>query len=461
MERLNKLQKYFLYFLPVVLYFSYYPLISFGSNETMNFELSVPLIWLVLFFFISIPRLIDFFKKFDKKSIPLFLFPLYLSISILWSPNKLRAILTAGILWLIVFAIISIYQIFKDKNVVKNTTLKAKIISIFFLTTSAICIFCWLQCLLDIIGVGREATLLCPGCTYHIFGFPHPNGFAVEPQFMGNLLIAPSILALYLLASTTKNRKLYTTFSIIFIFTLFLTLSRGAIYSFSIGAAFLIIYYLTKKQKSILLSVPIIIISALFSLVAQGIFAEISPTNDTFYSGIAKSIHQLSLGKIDIREEAITNPKKNEETGSKEAPAEQAIFDGYIEASTSMRFSISERALNTWSKNAKTAIFGVGLGGAGMSVSKFYEDFSPKEIIHNEYLSLLLEAGIIGCVLIIILIALFVKAIVKKHLFWLFAILLAYAFSILFFAGLPNALHILLLPPLLYLLFPKDESVIN
>ena len=460
MERLNKLQRYLLYILPVALFFSYYPVFSFGSDQTMNFELSIPLIWLVLFFFASIPRLIEFFKKFNIKLATLFLFPVYLTLSIIWSPNKLRAILTSGVLWLIIFAAISTYQTFKDKNVVKNTTFKAKILSIFLLTTSVICIFCWLQCLLDVVGISREATLLCPGCTYHNFGFPHPNGFAVEPQFMGNILIAPAILSLYLLSSTDKKRKLYTVFSFIFISTLFLTLSRGAIYSFLIGAAFLTVFYLIKKQKTILLSIPIIIISCIISLVAQGILSEMSPTNDTFYSGVAKSIHQLTLGKVDIREEAINAPEEKGEI-SPDNSAEQAIFDGYIESSTFMRFSISERALNTWAKDTKTAIFGVGIGGAGASISRVYEDFSPKEIVHNEYISLLLEVGVIGCILVITMTVSLIKAVTKNQLFWLLAVIMAYAFSILFFAGLPNALHIYLLPPLLFFLFPKDQSVIN
>ena len=49
MQRLNKTFKLLLHVLPVVLFFSYYPIISLGSNESMNFELSLPLIWLLVF----------------------------------------------------------------------------------------------------------------------------------------------------------------------------------------------------------------------------------------------------------------------------------------------------------------------------------------------------------------------------------------------------------------------------
>ena len=46
---MKKLFRYLLYILPLVLFFSYYPLIKLGENETMYFELSLPLLWLVVF----------------------------------------------------------------------------------------------------------------------------------------------------------------------------------------------------------------------------------------------------------------------------------------------------------------------------------------------------------------------------------------------------------------------------
>ena len=51
MTKLNKLEKFFrflIYILPGALFFSYYPLFHFGSDESMNFEISLPMIWLIL-----------------------------------------------------------------------------------------------------------------------------------------------------------------------------------------------------------------------------------------------------------------------------------------------------------------------------------------------------------------------------------------------------------------------------
>ena len=48
-DKLSSLFRLFVYILPGVLFFSYYPLMHFGANESMNFELSLPIIWLILF----------------------------------------------------------------------------------------------------------------------------------------------------------------------------------------------------------------------------------------------------------------------------------------------------------------------------------------------------------------------------------------------------------------------------
>lgn len=49
MKALSKILWWFIYALPAVLFFSYHPIISLGANDSMNFELSLPLIWLLLF----------------------------------------------------------------------------------------------------------------------------------------------------------------------------------------------------------------------------------------------------------------------------------------------------------------------------------------------------------------------------------------------------------------------------
>lgn len=558
MKFLRRLYFAFLYLLPAVLFFSYYPLISLGSNATMNFELSLPLILLVAFDFTAFLSLIALTRRkesyrrrlkgiSDRKFFLFALFPLYATLSIFWSANSTRAILTAGVLWLTFFAAFAIIYITPlldpSKSLWKN------LIYSLFISTATVCIFCWVQCILDVMNVPREITLLCPGCTYRTFGFPHPSGFAIEPQFMGNLLLAPTLLSLYFLVfdrnkveekSVNFTKQAKTSFSkgsgvttrnsaatlqrqalrtrlekrqvvacalctTLFSSTLFLTLSRGAIYAYAVALLVLFVFALIRHQKWFYLII-IPVITFLLTLTAQGIFSAVSPTSDTFISGTTKIIHQLSLGIIDLRPKSsssasntpVENPVENSQTkpnpdftpdpnssldsnststpDADAAPApDNSQFDGYIPASTNTRLGLNSVALETWLSSPYYIFFGVGLGGAGIAMSDAFpgnEYAVPDAIVQNEGISLLLELGLFGIALVFLALALaFVPGKYLKFLylssaevspeassFWqlpilpfFLALIVAYLITLNFFSGLPNALHIYLLPPLIYL----------
>lgn len=467
-QKLINIKKYFLYALPAVLFFSYYPILTIGKNSSMNLEFSLPLIWLLCFAIISLPAVFSYFKTHFKKnnifSIS-FLFLLFVSLSIFWSPNSLRAILTTGILWCLWISIVSIYDFSKTANLKKDKNFKQNLLKVIFISAFIICLFCWLQCILDVFNIARESTLLCLGCTSQAFGFPHPNGFAIEPQFMGNLLLVPSFVVLYLFIKTTeKSQKIFFFFiSFFFIATLFLTFSRGAIYSFSVGiVVFLILSIIKQKSPNCLRIIPIIFLSFLFTLCAQGIFAASSTTNDTFLSGVSKSINQLSLGIIDINysEQPVENPN----AATEEKPVENSsTFDGYVEESTNTRLSLSSIALAAWTSEPKNFIFGFGAGSAGTIINQFSDEIDwDKEIVQNELVEIALELGLVGLLFvfaIIILIIIQIKNLDHNALF--IGILCAFMISFLFFSGLPNALHIFLLPALLVFLFKENDFVIN
>ena len=197
-SKLEKIFRGMIYILPGVLFFSYQPLIHFGTSESMNFEISLPLIWLVLFDVLVIWLMGQkkmLFRGFSKKWMWLLL-PIWLSLSVLWSLNALRGILVVGIVWLLYLAIDGIISL---RELFKKESLKVKFWKAFFGSSLLICAWCWIQCVLDLVGVPREYSLMCAGCTYSMFGFPHPDGFAIEPQFMGNLLLAPTIVAGWLM----------------------------------------------------------------------------------------------------------------------------------------------------------------------------------------------------------------------------------------------------------------------
>ncbi len=719
-----------LYLLPAVLFFSYYPIIPLGSSASMNFELSLPLIWLILFDIIAFISLLvhhfsskksqpvtsskeknsptsrqqssfhetkseaklasqndspvktgagvgllkrttvgEFVGISDRRFFLFSLFPFFATLSVFWSANPLRALLTAGIIWLLFFAIFAILYITPLLSPPSN--LKPRLLAIFFISTAAVCLFCFLQSILDVCGVPRSDTLLCAGCTYRAFGFPHPSGFAIEPQFMGNLLLAPTLLSLYLLTfsptnheeeskGTTKkpNRQNLTahfektrahqasqsSFSassreeqaatteraprkdgrangmpkrmtgwlvracaFLFSLTLFFTFSRGAIYAYALALFILLIFAIARKRRlARLILIPVL--SFLCALGLQGTFAALGPTSETFTSAVTKSIHQLSLGLIDLRPnqsssetsqqssepsqissetppseaqspkttpvasldtlEAPSNsnpptkalaensssvsPDTSNGESSDSTSSETPTFDGYIAESTNIRLNLNSAAFRTWlsapghprssleigfscqeffrlcalhaSLTPTSILFGVGLGGAGTALSRnsfFTGITTPKEIVQNQYFSLLLELGLVGLALAVftLLIAFFPSLFSPKFLdgraakplttpvtsskspkkasknaskapsatqtcgkpcgkvcakscgklfqspFWhhpalplLLSLIVAYLITLNFFSGLPNALHIYLLPPLLYLIFSQPPA---
>ncbi len=440
---LKQIERLLVFLIPISVFFSYYPVLSLGSDESMNFEFSIPLIVLLIFGIISILRIPRIILKNSLKKILFFaLVPIFSTISIFWSENKIRGILTVGIIWLIYFSALNIVYnlifIKKDKN---------KLLTIYLVFSAIIAILCLLQCLLDVLGASNNFTLLCAGCTYMTFGFPHPNGFAIEPQFMGNLLILPCIISIFITYNAILKNKSnstiikYLLLTILLNMSLYVVFSRGAIYSYIVAIVLLCAILFAKSKKTLSFTpIAIVIISFACGLFYQGFLAELSPTNEGFREGIARSVHQMSLGRIDFRARDIQDTTKN-----------QSSFDGYIEESTDIRLNLNDIALSTWKKSP---IVGVGIGGSGVAISKNSE-LNSKEIIQNEFITILLELGLVGFILIISLILYILYHLFKARRIISFSTLIAYLLSMFFFAGLPNVLHIYLLMPLLY----KNEKM--
>lgn len=486
MQKSNKIRLFLLYTLPFVLFCSYYPLFPLFTSASTNYELSLPLIWLFLFSVLSLKDFLHFchsivshFKKHPsaKTATPLILllFPAYLFLTSFWSLNPVRVILTSGVLGCIIITnVVFFTTFFKRIN-------KIKLLKSFFFSSGFFACLCWLQCVLDVIGVSRDFTLLCRGCVSGMFGFPHPSGFAIEPQFMGNLLIAPSLLSLYYLFFSSakiskKFRRLLYFFSFLFLSTLFLTFSRGAIYSFLISYVVLLGAYLIKfRYTHVLSSLPLIVFSFIFTLAAQGVFSQFSYTNDTFLSGIEKSLSQLSLGIISFNpdsETALDLPGPIESSsGVAQLPdsEESSVFSGYVVESTNTRLAFDRLALESSIETPRNFFFGVGLGSAGRFLFRAGKTTSEKEIVQNEYFSLLLETGIVGLILLVML-SLFLVRIINKTLtprkrLVFFSLILAYVVSLNFFSGLPNALHIFIFPTFFVVFLSsflaKHKSVID
>ena len=475
MRERSKFYRILLYILPAVLYFSYYPLISFGSNESMHFEISLPIIWLVVFDVVSLVLVIKrklVLEAFSKWRY--FIFPIVATFSLIWSANRIRGLLTIGVLWLIFFAMLSFYLLreeFKEKNFWRNLW------RVFIGSSLVVVAWCLIQCILDVMGVPRENTLMCEGCVSTTFGFPHPNGFAIEPQFMGNLLLAPTIMTGIFWFNNHSKKMLALLF--VLLFGVFLTFSRGAIYALIVAMIFFTAMKIveTKKAKALLIW-PVIILSFVFTLNVQGMLAAVSPTDDTYFSGISKVLNHLSLGIIDFRTKdsgevgavvkgnvvledpaeylppdpnaLIHEEERLKEEAGEEVTNKRSSFDGYVEDSTNIRMQLTGAAMKTWVKNPVTILFGVGIGGAGQAMYDASNVDWPKEIVQNEYASLLLETGLIGTIALVITGVMVLKQLKKSKQFGLtLTVLVGYGITLLFFAGLPNVIHLYLIPAIM------------
>ena len=530
----NSLFKLLLYILPLCLFFSYYPVIPLGASESMNFELSVALIWLVVFDVVVLAgslRRKEFWRGI-MKGWRWLLLPIWLSFTVIWSLNPVRGVLTAGIMWLICFAV---YGMWSYRGVL-DVQFRVRWWKWFYGSTMLVCAWCVVQCVLDLMGVPRGCSLMCAGCTYRMFGFPHPNGFAIEPQFMGNLLIAPVLTSMWLWIKKQRSsfwepersrdgifhngrgglvpvfqyrilarrrcknyngsrflcsKKLLLCF-LIMTTTLFLTFSRGAIYAFGVGMVVMSVMLVRKKKarrevvKRVGVVWLVVVGAFVFALNLQGVMAQVSRTNDTYVTGVTKVLNHLSLGVIDVRGvseksqalesdvtgvdgssgesegdmEVVEKPVENSGDGY-DGSQEEAVFDGYVAESTDTRLRLTGAAIEVWSGDFATVMLGVGLGGAGTALYNNGLSPAPKEIVQNEYASLLFETGVVGVVLVALLVVLVVRVIIKVRLgAVLVPLLVAYGVTLLFFSGLPNALQIYLMPAVLMAVMCKKSRLV-
>ena len=455
-----KLKRKLVLLLPLILFFSNFPVLNFGDTSSFHLELSLPLLWLGLFSLLSLKTAAKYAKQNLKT--PLLCFPFFAVLSLLISSDRLRAVLTFGVILCLLISIIGLTDFLKSEKLPKNFK---KVVLIESLVVAGAL---FIQSLLDLLGVSRNITLLCPTCTSDVFGFPHPNGFAIEPQFMGSLLVAPLFLALNsLLENKSKESQGKRLFAVVLLETaLMFTFSRGAIYSVLLA---LLLLCITLKNLKKALKITLISAFSLFlALVFQGFSATIGPTSLGFFEAVSSSASQLTLGRVGSTSEIdLKNADKNQEPAEKpkdvaprEGSSSTPIFKGYVAESTDRRLELANFATKIAFENPKNTLFGTGLGSAGLEMYRAFPEKQghAKEIVQNAYLEMLLEIGLIG----IIFLAITIKTFLAREQFrfepYTFSMLLAYAVSLLFFSGFPNALHLYLLPVLWYnLMYDKDR----
>lgn len=443
-NKIRKLQEKIILWFPFTLFFSYHPVIRIFSGESFNLELSLPIFFLggvVLsggFFLKEIESIFLKNRLAKITAIPI----LFSILSLLWTENIKRGSLTIILVISIYLAGLVCYEFIKNLEEEKRKKIFSKIEKNIILAAILAAGFAWLQSVLDVLGVGREYTMLCRGCTYLSFGFPHPNGWAIEPQFFGNLLLFPILILVIKKDLPISNKKIWLLFLMA---TLFFTFSRGAIYSFGLAILILSGYYSRyKKYGQILKLFSLVFASFCVSTLFQGIMAAYSPIKQgDLWKTTTVVIHHLSLGKIDFREKnkLTINEKILEQTEDKKEIKKNPSFDGYVKESTNIRLGLSNLAIKTWAKGLKSQLLGVGIGGAGRAMYQYDNNLgSEKEVVQNQFISLLLELGLLGCIMIAVAVIIIIIG-AKGNILFLIS-LIAFLVSLNFFAGLANALHI-------------------
>ena len=428
----------FLLLAPLVVWFSYQPNIYLGHSSAMNIELSLVLIYVAVLAAIALPLIFSNYQKLLRCNLVRIagLFILWSFMSIIWSSNLSRAILTAGVsaaLFTVLLGVLST-DLKKLTPILKNT----------YIASAAF------MSVLAIIQVAYGAWLdwgLCRGCLAAGFGFVRPSVFAIEPQFFGSLLLVPILIlaAKFLRKTVTKTDVILLC---IMVTAMYLTLSRGAIFSLVIAIACLMFLYRNSLiKKSRLVFLPLVVLAGFGAgMMWHGIFTEINPrVSDGFYDSVSKSVNQLTLGKVNLPKLAASSVSQatSPSTASVETNHPKAHFSGYVETSTNERTSMLNLALQTWSKDWVTMMFGTGIGSSGRAIQQYTHKLATEaEITQNQYIEILLENGLIGAVLCLVAVVIYLYDTRRDKLAW--AILIAFALQWNFFSGLPNALHIYL-----------------
>ena len=442
-RRLSLLERLWL-MAPIMIWFSYLPQISLAEDGTMNYELSLTLIYVVILAIVGLPR-IWYHRSELRQSRPVWLASAFVGWSglcVIWSDNHIRGLLTFAVyavLYLVFLALVAERRLLCQ--------LLPKLVRVAIRATASACLLAIIQIILGTFVVTNRHTLgLCAGCVAGQFGFIRPNLLTIEPQFLGSLLLAPLLYITYLILQGKHSYAKQPLLLVLMLTTLWLTLSRGAIYAYL--ASLVVMILLVRKWRRILAVVGSVALSLVICLICQGALASANPRIDSgFTQAVSTSLNHLSMGIIRLPYQ------RKSPTSLPSIPREhdkQPAYRGYVAESTNVRLSLTKTALAAWRSNRLgQQLFGTGLGSAGIVLARQTGSRYQKEIVQNEFVEVLLERGLIGLVLLGGLVALYGRLCFQRRDYLALAILVAYLAQWCFFSGLPNALHIYLVLALL------------
>ncbi len=442
-RRLSLLERLWL-MAPIMIWFSYLPQISLAEDGTMNYELSLALIYVVILAIVGLPR-VWYHRSELRQSRPVWpasVFVGWSGLCVIWSDNHTRGLLTFAVyvtLYLVFLALVAERRLLCQ--------LLPKLVMVAIRATVLACLLAIIQIILGTFVVTDRHTLgLCAGCVAGQFGFIRPNLLAIEPQFLGSLLLAPLLYITYLTLRGKHDYAKQPLLLVLMLTTLWLTLSRGAIYAYL--ASLVVMILLVRKWRRMLAVVGSVALSLVICLICQGALASANPRIDSsFTQAVSTSLNHLSMGIIRLpyqRKSPTSLPSISREHDK------QPAYHGYVAESTNVRLSLTKTALAAWRSNRLgQQLFGTGLGSAGIVLARQTGSQYQKEIVQNEFVEVLLERGLVGLALPGGLVALYGRLCSQRRDYLALVILVAYLAQWCFFSGLPNALHIYLVLALL------------
>lgn len=442
-RRLSLLERLWL-MAPIMIWFSYLPRISLAEDGTMNYELSLTLIYVVILAIVGLPRVWRRRPELrqSRPVWPASAFVGWSGLCVIWSDNRTRGLLTFAVyavLYLVFLALVAERRLL--------CRLLPKLVRVAIRVTASACLLAIIQMVLGTFVITNRHSLgLCAGCVAGQFGFIRPNLLAIEPQFLGSLLLAPLLYITYLTLRGKHDYAKQPLLLVLMLATLWLTLSRGAIYAYL--ASLVVMILLVRKWRRMLAVVGSVALSLVICLVCQGALASANPRIDSsFTQAVSTSLNHLSMGIIRLpyqRKSPTSLPSISREYDK------QPAYRGYVAESTNVRLSLTKTALAAWRSNRLgQQLFGTGLGSAGIVLARQTGSQYQKEIVQNEFVEVLLERGLVGLALLGGLVVLYGRLCFQRRDYLALAILVAYLTQWCFFSGLPNALHIYLVLALL------------
>ena len=442
-RRLSLLERLWL-IAPIMIWFSYLPRISLAEDSTMNYELSLTLIYVVILAIVGLPRVWRYRLELRQSGLVRLAsaFIGWSGLCVTWSDNHTRGLLTFAVyvmLYLVFLALVAERRLLCQ--------LLPKLVRVAIWATISACLLAITQMVLGTFVITNRHSLgLCAGCVAGQFGFIRPNLLAIEPQFLGSLLLAPLLYITYLTLQGKHDYAKQSLLLVLMLTTLWLTLSRGAIYAYLAGLVVMIL--LVRKWRRMLAVVGSVALSLVICLICQGALASANPRIDSsFTQAVSTSLNHLSMGiiRLPYQQKSPTSPPSIPQGHDK-----QPAYHGYVAESTNVRLSLTKTALAAWRSNQLgQQLFGTGLGSAGIVLARQTGSRYQKEIVQNEFVEVLLERGLIGLVLLGGLVALYGRLCSQRRDYLALVILVAYLAQWCFFSGLPNALHIYLVLALL------------